>query len=198
MKEIINRKNHTQFDPGFKIPYRDIMEILSLAGKSPSAWNLQHWHFDVIESYEAKRRLLPIAYYQKQVLDASAVITVHGNLMANRNFDNVYNPLVSKGFLPEKVQESLRKQVERAFESPDDAFEHACINASMAAMTLVYAAMSKGYDTGIIGGFDKRSYVENFGTPEKFFPIMLIPIGQGSSEPHHSERLNIDQITTWL
>ncbi|ETT65684.1 NAD(P)H nitroreductase [Paenibacillus sp. FSL H8-457] len=47
---------------------------------APSAANLQPWRFLVIDSPELKQKLLPIASNQQQVVEASAVIAVLGDL----------------------------------------------------------------------------------------------------------------------
>ncbi|UDY80708.1 oxygen-insensitive NAD(P)H nitroreductase / dihydropteridine reductase [Geobacillus phage GR1] len=199
MKEIIlNRKNTTSFDPNFKIPREDLEEILTLAGKSPSAWNLQHWKFFVFESKESKEQLLPIAYYQKQIVDSSVVVAVLGDIEADLNFDEVYNPLVEKGYINDFVKMKLKKQVERAHEEFHDALEHAFVNAPLAAMTLIYAAESKGYNTGIIGGFDREQFEDTFNVPENLVPIMLIPIGKRTAEPYYSERFSLEKTTFWF
>jgi nitroreductase len=199
MKEIIlNRKNTTSFDPNFKIPREDLEEILTLSGKSPSAWNLQHWKFFVFESKESKEQLLPIAYYQNQIINSSAVVAVLADIDADLNFDEVYNPLVEKGYMNDFVKAKLKKQVEKAYEDYYDALEHAFVNAPLAAMTLVYAAESKGYNTGIIGGFDREQFEGSFDVPENLVPIMFIPIGKKSEEPYYSERFSLDKTTIWF
>jgi len=199
MKDIIlNRKNTTSFDPNFKIPREDLEEILYLAGKAPSSWNLQHWKFFVFESKESKERLLPIAYYQRQIIDSSAVVAVLADTEADLNFDDVYNPLVEKGYITNLIKTKIKRQVERAHETSYDSLEQALINAPLAAITLVYAAESKGYNTGIIGGFDKERFKDTFYVPENLIPIMIIPIGKRIAEPHYSERFPLDRTTFWL
>jgi nitroreductase len=49
-----------------------------LAATAPSSWNLQHWKFIVVQDQQIKEHLLPIAYGQQQVIEASAVIISSG------------------------------------------------------------------------------------------------------------------------
>ncbi|MBD0381538.1 hypothetical protein ICC18_15530 [Paenibacillus sp. WST5] len=45
----------------------------------------------------AKEKLLPVAYGQKQIVEASAVVAVLGDLVANRNAESVYRSAVEAG-----------------------------------------------------------------------------------------------------
>jgi len=198
-EEIVkNRKNTTKFIPGIKIDRQHIKDILQLAGQSPSGWNLQHWKFIVFESDYMRRKLLPIAYNQSQIIDSSVVIAVLGDLNANENFEEIYSALVKKGTMSEKIKGIIQKQVDRSYSDIRNAIEHAFTNAALATMTLIYAAESKGFNTGIIGGFNKQEFMEEFRIPKRYFPMVLIPIGIKSGESHPSERFDITKTTSWL
>ena len=64
-------------------------EILKATAQAPSAWNLQHWKFLVFQGEDVQNDY-PIAYNQQQILDASAVVAILGDLEAYKNVEPVY------------------------------------------------------------------------------------------------------------
>lgn len=81
---IKERRSVRDFDPEQSISRDELMEILELAGRAPSAWNLQHWHFMVFHGKEIQKKLLPIANNQIHVFESSAVIAVLGDLQPDK------------------------------------------------------------------------------------------------------------------
>ncbi len=62
------RASVKEYDTNALISKEELTELLDLAAKAPSAWNLQHWHFSVFHSDESKAALLPVAYNQNKSL----------------------------------------------------------------------------------------------------------------------------------
>jgi nitroreductase len=195
---INNRASVRHYNSDKKISREELTEILTLATKAPSAWNLQHWHFSVFHSDESKEKLLPIAYNQNQIVESSAVVALLGDLEANLNTDTVYDPLVDAGYMTSEIKETLAGQINRAYENKGFARDAAFSNASLAAMQLILAAKAKGYDSCAIGGFNKDQFIEEFSISDRYVPIMLITLGQAAKPAHKSNRLDIDTVTTWL
>ncbi len=197
--EVVEARTSVRnYDASHKISEQELKDILTATAKSPSAWNLQHWHFMVFTSDEAKQRLLPIAYNQNQVTEASAVVAVLGDLEANKNVDDVYNPLVDREAMTAEVKDILAGQINRAYKNDIFARDAAFTNASLAAMTLMHASKAKGYDTCAMGGFNAKNFVEEFKVSDRYLPVMLISIGKAEKEAHQSERFDLDRLTTWL
>ncbi|MCX8001110.1 MAG: nitroreductase family protein [Anoxybacillus mongoliensis] len=195
---IEQRQSVRKYDPTASISKEQLTKLLQLAGKAPSAWNLQHWHFVVIYGKEAQQKLLPIAYNQQQIVDASAVVAVLGDLEANKKTDAVYDRLVAEGKMTKEVKETLAKQIEQAYTNSQYARDAAFSNASLAAMQFMLAAKAEGFDTCAIGGFDTQAFVEAFNIPKRYVPVMLITVGKASAPAHPSYRLPINELTTWV
>ena len=195
--EEVMRARHSvkKYERGHVIPEAELNEILELAGAAPSSWNLQHWRFLVVTDQANKDRLLPIAYNQQQVSDASAVVLVLGDLEANLTAPLVYDPAVEAGALSQQVRDTLVGQIDGAYaNNPQNARDEANRNASLAAMQLMLAAKAKGYDTCPMGGFDRQKAVEALNVPDRFTPVMMIVIGRAAAPAHPSGRLPLDQI----
>ncbi len=65
--------------------------------------------FLVFQGEDVQKRLHPIAYNQQQILDASAVVAILGDLEAYKNVEQVYGPIVEQGFMKEEAKERLAK-----------------------------------------------------------------------------------------
>jgi nitroreductase len=194
---MIERRSTKNYDPEVEIPTGELVEILELAGRAPSAWNLQQWHFLTFHNKEAQEKLLPIAYNQQQIVDASAVIAVLGDLEANKNADPVFDPSIEKGEMTNELKNVLVKQIEGAYSREQYPRDAAFSNASLAAMQLMLAAKGKGWDTCPIGGFNPQKLKEEFDVSDRYVPIMLITIGKPVKEARKTDRLDIKSLITW-
>jgi len=194
LKVIAERHSVKQYQAGHRLPKEHLEQLLTAASQAPSAWNLQHWKFLVIEDQAHKEKLLPIAFGQKQIIESSAVIAVLGDLQANLNFESVFGPLVTAGFLKQEVKDGLGAQVNGAYQNPQVARDEALRNASLAAMQLMLAAKALGYDTCPMGGYDPVRFVQEFNVPERYLPVMLISVGVAATPARGSSRLPLDQI----
>ncbi|MGC4375949.1 nitroreductase family protein [Fictibacillus sp. Mic-4] len=186
------------YDKNFKMSKDDIEELLELTMHAPSAWNLQHWHFMVFHGDDVQQKLLPIAYNQQQVVDASAVIAVLGDLEANKNFDLVIDMDIQAGMATNEVKETLGRQIAGAYENKQYARDAAFSNASLAAMQLMLAAQAKGYSTVAMGGFNSEAFMKEFSVSSRYVPVMLIAVGKAAAPARPTQRLDINQLTTWV
>lgn len=192
------RASVKEYDTSHEMTKEELTELLDVTSKAPSAWNLQHWHFTVFHSAESKAKLLPIAYNQKQISQASAVIAVLGDFEANKNGEKIYSELAEQGFITEDIKETLMTQINGAYQSEQYAREAAYSNASLAAMQLMIAAKAMGYDTCAIGGFSKDAYIKEFNVSGRYEPVMLISVGKAAKEAHKSNRFDIAEVSDFL
>ncbi|WP_243385114.1 nitroreductase family protein [Bacillus kexueae] len=192
------RTSVRHYDSTAKMTKEEVEELLTITSKAPSAWNLQHWHFVVFHTDEAKKKLLPIAYNQNQIVESSVVIGILGDLKANENAETVYSPLVEHGYMTEEIKETLASQINGAYQNDQYARDAAFSNASLAAMQLMLAAKAKGYDTCAIGGFNSQQLVEQFDISNRYVPVMLITVGKAAKEAHKSSRIPVQEMSTWL
>ncbi len=196
----IVRERHSvkHFDESHKLAEHEIMELLEIANNAPSSWNLQHWKFLTITDQAAKDKLLPIAYGQNQVIQATIVIAILGDLEANLNAEAVYRPAVQAGLLPENIKSNLITQIANAYNNvPTIPRDEAIRNASLAAMQLMLAAKAKGLDSCPMGGYDADKFVEAFNVPSRYIPVMLVAIGKAAVSAHPSNRFPVEQTIIW-
>ncbi|MFD0693356.1 nitroreductase family protein [Paenibacillus sp. GCM10027628] len=189
---IRERRSVRSYDPSVNIPLEELTEMLELATLAPSSSNMQPWRFLVIDSPELKEKLLPIAFNQQQVVEASAVIAVLGDLESKKKAPEIYGQAVKAGLMPE---ETAKLFVERIQSQPSEAFRQvALVDGGLISMQLMLIARAKGYDTVPMGGYDKDAFMKAFGISEQYVPIMLIAIGKAAKPAHQTTRLPIENV----
>lgn len=193
----VMRERHAvkKYDASYQIPEAELNEMLELAATAPSSWNLQHWKLVVITDQELKEKLLPICYGQRQVVEASAVILVLGDVEADQNAVPVFKPALEGGFLSQEIYDTLLGQINAAYhENSQFARDEAIRNSSYLAMQLMLAARAYGYDTCPMGGFDKDQMVQALNVPSRYIPSVLITLGKAAEPAHPSTRFGLDQL----
>ncbi|CAM4385818.1 nitroreductase family protein [Paenibacillus macerans] len=196
----VMRERHAvkHFDPAHKLSKSEITFLLEMAGSAPSAWNLQPWRFLVIADQRLQEKLLPVAYGQRQVVEASAVIAVLGDLEAHRDADMILSRDVAAGLMPEEIKANLCGQIEAAYlNNPQVPRDEAIRNASLAAMQLMLTAKAIGYDTCPMGGYDPAALIEAFDIPSRYIPVMLVAVGKAAQPARPSTRLSAEQTVVW-
>jgi nitroreductase len=193
---IKERRSVRTFDPTLQISREEMTEILELATLAPSSSNLQPWRFLVIDKPELKQRLLPIAYNQHQVVEASAVIAVLGDVESYKKAEKIYGQAVEAGFMPEDTAISFIERTVGMYSNlpPEVARQIVYTDGGLISMQLMLVARSKGYDTVPMGGYDKAKFVEAFGISEQYVPVMLIAIGKATKPGHPTTRLPIEDV----
>ncbi|MCS1352059.1 nitroreductase family protein [Mechercharimyces sp. CAU 1602] len=198
LKVMHDRKSVKLYQKDADISKEELSEMLKEATTAPSSWNLQHWHFMVFKGEEVKQKLLPIAFNQPQVKDASAVIAILGDLEANKNAEAIFRPILEGGFMTEEAYNALLGNINGAYQMEGTARNSAILNASLAAMQFMLIAKAKGWDTCPMGGFNPVQLVEEFNIDKRYTPVMLIALGKAAKEAHPTSRFDIEKMTTWI
>ncbi|NQX65274.1 nitroreductase family protein [Paenibacillus alba] len=193
---IRERRSVRSYDPEIKISREELIETLRQATMAPSAANLQPWRFLVIDSPELKQKLLPIAFNQQQVVEASAVIVVLGDLENIGMAEKIYSQAVDAGFMPEDTAKSMVERYTGMYSSmPEEAIrQKVYTDGGLVSMQLMLVARAKGYDTVPMAGYDKQKLMEVFRISERYVPIMLIAIGKAAKPGHPTVRLAVDDV----
>lgn len=182
-KEIVeNRRAVNFFDPSKPVPAAKLRELIDLAAKSPSGFNLQPWSLIVLTDPEEKKRLQKHAWNQPKVSEAPVTLIVladmdgwqSGNPFVEKNFSE----MVRTGLMGTEQREwfdNARASLYGASEARRVAF--ACKNTGFFAMTLMLAAKSLGLDTHPMDGFDIDGVRKEFHIPDHYWIPMLIAVG---------------------
>ena len=122
-----------------------ITELVRLATRAPSAYNFQNWKFIAVRSREAKTRLKAVSYGQQKVVDASVTFIICGTLAAHEQLPHALQPSVDAGILNQSTFDAWVAMAQESHPGNlqlqrDEAFR----SASLAAMTLMFAAQGMG------------------------------------------------------
>lgn len=191
------RHSVRHYDNSVTISEEEIKEILEAATVAPSSSNSQSWRFLVVTDPELKQQLLPIANNQQQVVDASAVVVVLGDLKMYELTEQIYDQAVESGFVTREIADHLTATYNNLYTSiPEQRLREIIVfDAGLVSMQIMLVAKQKGYDTVPMGGFDRDKLKAFFNMPERYTPLLVLPIGKAAKPAHKSPRLPIEQIT---
>lgn len=195
--QVLNeRRSVRKYDPSTVISQEEINELLQIATKAPSSSNMQPWRFLVVTDPELKAKLLPIAFNQQQVKDASAVVIILGDLEMYSRSEQIYGAALEAGFMTEEVKTSMTENSLRMYSSlPAERLKEIVVfDTGLIAMQLMLAARAKGYDTVPMGGYNRDAVKELFGISDRYLPTLLLPIGKAAAPGHPSVRLPLQEI----
>lgn len=203
---IRNRRATREFSTK-EIPEKLLIELLELANRSPSAFNLQPWHFVVVKNPELKKLLRLVAMNQKHVEEAPVVVVfvadpdcwentfpeiVTASLLeghinkarANRYTDSVNkffktSPLGIFGLLKKLTVPVLRlfKPLPNVITSYQEAVAYVRAQTMIAASTFMIAAKAAGLDTCPMEGFDEERLKKLLAIPGRMTVPVIIPLG---------------------
>ncbi|GAA3404525.1 nitroreductase family protein [Paenibacillus hodogayensis] len=193
------RRSVRTFDPQWSIPEEELRDILTTATRAPSSSNIQPWRLLVLQDAELKQKLLPIAFNQQQVVDASAVIVVLGDMKGYERAEQIYGAAVAAGFMTEEVKQNFAKRTVQLYQSLPEEKRRGIVltDGGLLSMQLMLAAKAKGYDTVPMGGYDAAKLIEEFRIPADYVPVMLIALGKATNEGHPTTRLPLEDVVSW-
>ncbi|MGY8845169.1 MAG: nitroreductase family protein, partial [Gammaproteobacteria bacterium] len=116
-----------------------------------------------------------------QVKDCSAVVAVCGNLLAFRDARCMH---VND---PDSIRDKFTNMVENIYENEAGLQRDEAIrSASLAAMSLMYAAADKNWASAPLIGFDADKLAAKLCLQKTVIPVMLVLLGK--PKPGHTNR----------
>ena len=180
---IEERRTTVLFDPARDISDEQVSELVRLATRAPTSFNLQNWRFVAVRSAEAKARLRAIAWNQAKITEAAVTFLIVGQMADEQTLRDRLAPAVDAGIMPsEMVAGWIGGAGSLYADQPWRQRDEAVRTASLGAMTLMLAAHAMGLGAGPMIGFDQDAVAQDFGLSENEIPVMLIAVGYGTSE----------------
>lgn len=133
------------------------------ATSAPSSSNLQPWRFLVIDDAEQKREISIAGFNQEQIGTSSAIIAVLGETEMYKNAKQIYDANVELGYMPREIADMMIANSEAMYSglSEEVRTNIAHFDAGLISMQIVLLAKDMGYDTVIMGGFDKAAFAQS-------------------------------------
>lgn len=185
MSSIINimkeRTSANAYDPNQTLTDDEIENLVSLAARSPSAFNLQNWKIVAVSSKQAKERLLPLAMAQPKVMDAAVTFIVCGTLNVHETIYSALKPTLNAGIIDQQTFEGWVGAVNGMYaNNPAMQRDEAIRSGALFAMSLMLIAQSEGFVSCPMIGFYPQRVAEKFGLTENEVPVMLVTVGYGA------------------
>lgn len=188
---IVERRSIKQFDPNHKMTEQELNKLLSLAMLSPTAFNVQHWRFVVVDDPALRQEIRKVSWDQAQVEEASALIIITVDLKAWEK-----DPARYWVNAPEQVRDYLVNAIGGYYRDKADVErDEGMRSGGMAATTLMLAAKEMGYDTCPMDGFDFDAVSKLINLPEDHMPVMFVVVGK-ALEPARPRggQLHMDEV----
>lgn len=176
------RRSINFFDPDRALPEEIIEQMIDLASKAPSSFNLQPWNLMVLKETADKEKLKSLAWDQPKVVEAPVVFIVladrngwkEGHATVEKNWQQM---IASGSMVPEQRDWFLNAAKSLYGWSPEASLAFAAKNTGFFAMGLMYAATSLGLETHPMDGFDHEGVRKAFNIPDNYWIPLLIAAG---------------------
>jgi len=176
---IVERRAVKQFDPDYRITEAETEKMISLAMLAPTAFNIQHWRFVVIEDKALREEIRGVSWQQAQISDASLLIAVCGDTRAWQK-----EPLRYWRKAPDEAREGIADLLTEYYVGNEQTQrDEALRSCGLAAQTLMLAAKGMGYESCPIGLTDFDEIGRLINLPEDHLIAMFVAIGKGVAEP---------------
>jgi nitroreductase len=196
---IAQRRSARAFKPD-AIATATLHEILRLGTQAPSAFNLQPWRFIVLQSADAKAKLSPCAFGQRQITEAPVVLICCGDTTA-ADPDNIEAVIAlgqQQGAMPDAFADYMRTGIPQGMrDRPSFTHIEAWINRQvmLAVGHIALVAQAYGVDSCPMEGFSTAAIQETFGLPETLIPCCLLPLGYAADPlKQYGGRFPLDRI----
>ena len=179
---IKSRTSANNYDSSHKLSSDEIAQLIELATYSPSAFNFQNWKFIAVQSDEAKKRLLPLAYSQPKIVDAAVTFIVCGTLEPQLGLPSALLPSLEAGILDKGTVDGWVGAANGMYTgNVTMQRDEAVRSGAMAAMTLMLAAQGRGLVSCPMIGFDQAGVATEFGLLATDVPVMLVTVGRATA-----------------
>jgi nitroreductase len=178
LEAIRSRRSVKHYDATHQMTEDEKNELISLAMLSPTAFNMQHWRFVVVEDAMLRQEIRKVAWDQAQVTDASMLIVLCADMQTwQKNAQRCW------GNADSAVQDFMLPAIDAYYrDKPQVQRDEAMRSCGIAAQTIMLAAKSMGYDSCPMDGFDFDAVAKIINLPEDHVITMFIAIGKGTKE----------------
>jgi len=177
--EIVQRRYSVKsYNPDKTISDAELRELFDEVVLSPSSFNLQHWTFIAVREPDLKKQLKEAAWGQSQMEECSVTVLVCGKLDAYKDAPGIYKEA------PEEIQKKVLPIIQGFYDGKDQLQRDEAIrSASLAAMTMMYGAVNRGWGTCPMIGFDPEAVSKILKLTPNLIPVMFVVLGHQKEAP---------------
>lgn len=175
---IRSRRSVKHFDPNHEMTSQEKNEIISLAMLSPTAFNLQHWRFVLVEDVDLRRAIRDVSMGQAQVTDASMLIVLCADMQAWQKDTLRYWQGADAS-----IRDFMLPAIDGYYrDHPQVQRDETMRSCGIAAQTIMLAASAMGYDSCPMDGFDFAAVANLINLPRDHVISMFVAIGKGTQQ----------------
>ena len=176
---IAQRRAVKQYDPEHRMSEEEVKKLLSHAMLAPTAFNIQHWRFVVVEDPELRKKIREVSWDQAQVTDASLLIVLCADKKAwTRDAARYWKDA------PEPVRDFLVPAIDEYYTGREQVERDECMRScGIAAQTIMLAAKAMGYDSCPMDGFDFDAVGKLIDLPDDHLIAMFVAVGKAAAPP---------------
>ena len=170
------------FDPEKEVKEELIKEMIELAAKAPSSFNLQPWNLILLKDQKEKETLKALAWDQPKVVEAPVVLIVladkEGWREGHQTVEKNWQEMLNSGAMQAEQREWFLNAAKSLYNwNPEASIAFAAKNTGFFAMSLMYAATGLGLESHPMDGFDHEGVREKFNIPDNYLVPLLLAIG---------------------
>jgi nitroreductase/dihydropteridine reductase len=179
--DALNWRYATKKMNGNAIPQEKVDQIIEAARLAPTSSGLQPFKVIVVTDPKVKQELLPHAYNQSQIVDASHVLVFAAwDNYTEANIDEVFARTNAERGVPSEATAAYVEQLKSAYltRTADENFQHAARQAYIAFGLAIGQAALLNVDATPMEGFDNAKVDELLGLGAKNLKsVTLLPLG---------------------
>ncbi|MBU5251815.1 nitroreductase family protein [Lysinibacillus capsici] len=192
------RRSVRHYDSNYKISSETLTALVESASKSPNGNYIQATRYLIIEDAKLRNLLLPIAFNQQQIVEASTLIVMLGDYQAfnKGNIIKIHEEGYQAGYFDESLRDYLANAAINYYEgkTKEDLKLELTRDVSLASMSLVLLANEAGFDTITMSGYDSKKLKEILNISDRYLDVMLIAIGKGIKAGHKTVRHDVNKV----
>ncbi|MFS1664347.1 nitroreductase family protein [Streptococcus sp. zg-JUN1979] len=172
-----------------------IYQAIEMASLSPSAHNIQPWHFVLVKERKHELAVSLPELNQKQVASSQYVIALFTDTALSQRSLEIAE--LGKEDFPESLLTYLTETMPKRFAAFDKVAtgEYLALNAGIVVMNLVLTLTEMGLGSNIILGFDKSKLNSLLEVDKRYRPELLVTVGYSNDNSSaNSYRLPIEHL----
>ena len=178
LEAIRNRRSVKHFDAEHQMTDEEKKQIISLAMLSPTAFNIQHWRFLLVEDTALRQEIRKVAMDQAQVTDASMLIVMCADMQAWQKDTQRYWRNADSA-----VQDFMLPAIDGYYrDKPQVQRDETMRTSGIAAQTIMLAAKAMGYESCPMDGFDFDAVAKLINLPDDHVIAMFVAVGKGTKD----------------
>ncbi len=180
LKIVRERRSANKFIENITIPREDFDDIFRDLSLAPSAFNLQHARYYVVEDKTLTEKVYEASFKQYKIKTASATIIVTGDKNAYLSADKIYEGSLMLGMIDKTEYKIMIDTISNLYKGWGKSFQHdeAVRNASLSAMQFMLLAKNKDWDTCPMIYFEEDKISQLLNIPENEVPVLMITMGK--------------------